>query len=99
MDAYVSVGATVNLRVYANSSFPPISYQWQLEGTNLPGATSPMLTLANITTAHAGHYVAWLTNSIGGFTNSRTAILTVDPTFTKITSPDVVQGSTDMYVP
>ena len=41
--------------------------------------------ITNVTVAHAGGYVAWITNASGGFTNTRTAMLTVDPTFTKIT--------------
>ena len=40
MDTNVSVGATVSFRVYANTTNPPMTYQWQHEGTNLPGATT-----------------------------------------------------------
>lgn len=84
MDTNVSVGATVTFVVVASSTNLPMSYQWLHEGTNLPGATSRMLVLSNLTLAHAGGYMAMVSNSIGAFTNSRTAILTVDPTFVKI---------------
>lgn len=81
MDTNVSVGATVSLLVVATTTNPPLTYQWLHEGTNLPGATSRMLVLSNLTVAHAGGYMAMVSNASGAFTNSRTAILTVDPTF------------------
>jgi len=93
MDTNASLGATVSFRVYANTSYPPLSYQWMHEGNILPGATSPTLVLANLTIADAGGYVAWVTNAGGGFTNSRTATLTVDPTFTKIMTGVIVTDS------
>ena len=90
MDTNVSVGATVSFVVYATTTNPPITRQWQHEGTNLPGATNATLVITNVTVAHAGGYVAWITNASGGFTNTRTAILTVDPTFTKIMTGVIV---------
>jgi len=81
----VSLGVPVSFRVFANSTNLPMTYQWQHEGTNLPAATNSLLVISNLTVAHAGGYVAWITNASGGFTNSRTAILAVDSTFTKIT--------------
>lgn len=90
MDTNVSVGATVNFRLNANSANLPMTYQWRYEGANLPGATNITLILTNVTVAHAGGYVAWITNAIGGYTNTRTATLTVDPTFVKITTGAIV---------
>ncbi len=93
MDTNVSVGATVRFVISVASTNFPLTYQWQHDGTNLPAATSSQLILANVAVAHAGGYVAWITNASGNFTNSRTAILTVDPTFVKImTGP----GGTDL---
>ena len=37
--------------------------------------------------------MAWVTNAIGGYTNTRTATLTVDPTFIKITAGAIVPDS------
>jgi len=90
MDTNVSVGASVRFLVYAGSTNTPVTYQWQHEGTNLPGAVGSILNIANVTVTNAGGYVAWVTNAIGGVTNTRTAILTVDPTFFKITSGAIV---------
>lgn len=50
----------------------------------MPGATNTTLVITNVTVAHAGSYVAWITNAGGGFTNTRTATLTVDPTFVRL---------------
>jgi hypothetical protein len=90
LNANASSGATVSFRVFANSTNPPMTYQWQHEGTNLLAATNAILVMTNLTVAHAGGYMAWITNASGGFTNTRTAMLTVDPTFTQITTGPLV---------
>jgi len=90
LDTNVSVGATVSFQVLATSANNPITRQWYHNGTNLLGATNTTLTITNVAVADAGGYMAWLTNAIGGFTNTRTAILTVDPTFTKIMTGVIV---------
>ncbi len=89
LDTNVSAGVSVTLQVNANTAYPPLSYQWQHEGTNLPSATNSILQITNVTVAHAGGYVAWASNVIGGFTNSRTALLTIDPTFTQVAGGDL----------
>jgi len=93
MDTNVSLGATVSFRVYATTTNGPLTYQWQHAGTNLPAATNNLLVLTNVTVADAGGYQATIWNASADFTNSRTAILTVDPTFTKITTGPVVAGN------
>jgi hypothetical protein len=86
LNTNASLGATVSFRVYVGSGYTPLTFLWQHEGTNLLAATNFTLVLSNLTIADAGGYTAWITNTIGGFTNSRTAILTVDTQFTKITA-------------
>jgi endonuclease/exonuclease/phosphatase family metal-dependent hydrolase len=68
-------GSTVAFTVTA-AGRPPLSYQWQFNGTNLAGATTTLLLLTNITLASAGNYVAVVTN-VAGATNSQPATLTV----------------------
>jgi len=53
-----------------------LAYQWRFMETNLPGATSSNLTLANIQPAQAGNYAAVVTNLVGAAT-SQVATLTV----------------------
>ncbi|HVM46874.1 MAG TPA: chitobiase/beta-hexosaminidase C-terminal domain-containing protein [Candidatus Acidoferrum sp.] len=43
----------------------PFSYQWQLNGTPLTGATGSTLTLTNCSLAQVGFYSALVTNSFG----------------------------------
>ena len=54
----------------------PFSYQWQFNGTNLPGATASFLFLRNVTTSQGGQYSVQIANSYGS-TNSATMTLTV----------------------
>lgn len=57
---------------------PAPNFQWQLNYTNLPGATAPTLALNNLTTNQAGTYSVVVTNSAGA-TNSSSAALIVTP--------------------
>jgi hypothetical protein len=85
-DASVSLGALVTFQVSATTTNPPLTFQWQHEGTNLDGATLITLRLTNVTELDAGAYQAIVWNAGGDSATSRVATLTVDSTFTKITS-------------
>lgn len=55
---------------------PPITLQWQHNGTNISGQTAATLTLANLQAGDAGSYTLFATNAFG--TNlSAAAMLTV----------------------
>jgi len=43
----------------------PLSYQWQQDGTNIIGATSPLLSLTNLSAIAASTYTVIVTNSLG----------------------------------
>ncbi|HZM06356.1 MAG TPA: hypothetical protein VFC44_25425 [Candidatus Saccharimonadales bacterium] len=43
----------------------PMSYQWQLDGINLPGATNADLTITNAQGKDTGQYRALVSNSVG----------------------------------
>ena len=60
------------------SGSPPLYYQWQFNGTNLPGATASTLPLTNLSTNQAGSYQVIVTNNYGSVT-SLVATLTVLP--------------------
>src|SRR5262249_30888387 len=55
---------------------PPLSYQWQLNGSVLPGATNAWLRLNNLQASDAGNYCVTVSNSFGGVT-SRVAALSL----------------------
>ena len=68
-------GGAASFNVVAGGS-APLGYQWQLDGTNLEGATSTSLVLTNVQLAQAGYYTALVANS-GGSVTSSVALLTV----------------------
>lgn len=55
---------------------PPLNYQWQFKGADLPGATSNVLTIGHASAADAGSYQVVVSNLYGRNTSS-VAVLTV----------------------
>ena len=49
----------------AASGTPPLSYQWNFDGTNISGATNTTLTLTNVQLSQAGNYAVLVTNLYG----------------------------------
>ena len=58
-------------------SYTPLSYQWQFDGSDLPGATSPSLTLPAVGLGSDGFYSVRVANSYGSVA-SAPARLSVD---------------------
>ena len=71
----VAVGGNTSFSVTASGA-TPISYQWQLGGAAITGATNTTLSLTNVQAAQAGNYTVIVTNSVASVT-STTAVLTV----------------------
>ena len=78
-DAAVVQGDDANFWVTANS-LSPLTYQWQCNSTNIPGAATNFYTVTNAQPADAGNYSVIVSNATGGVTSSN-AVLTV------VTSP------------
>ncbi|MBM4073659.1 MAG: hypothetical protein FJ271_32770, partial [Planctomycetes bacterium] len=90
----VVAGQTATFSVTATGT-PAPTYQWKKDGTEVSGATSATLSIANAQTANAGDYTVVVSNSAGSVT-SVAAKLTVNvpPSITK--QPEaktVVQGA------
>jgi hypothetical protein len=68
-------GQSVLFSVVASGT-APLNYQWNFNGSALPGATNDSVTLTNVQTAQAGNYTVVVTNSWGSIT-SAVATLTV----------------------
>ena len=64
---------------------PAPDFQWRLDGTNLPGATSATLVLNNLAADQAGTYSVVVTN-FAGATNSGAVTLIVAPTSLRVTN-------------
>lgn len=71
----VMAGTNVLLSVSVTGT-PYLSYQWQFQGSDIPGATSASLLLSNVQLEASGIYTVTVTNSAGG-TISDPATLTV----------------------
>src|SRR6266480_2509730 len=80
----VSLGASVTFRVTATGT-PPLSFQWLWNNRPAEAVTNSTFALTNIVLAQAGGYSVVVSND-GGAVTSAVAVLTVDPTFTKITT-------------
>jgi kumamolisin len=72
----VTAGATVTFTVVA-TGVPTPTYQWNLNGTAITGATSSSFTLYSVQTTSAGSYSVTVTNSAGSVI-SNIATLTVN---------------------
>jgi sugar lactone lactonase YvrE len=75
-------------------------YQWNLNGTNISGATNTTLVLTNVQFSQAGTYTVLVTNAYGSVLSSN-AVLTVNgiPPFitTQPTNQPVVVGGTATF--
>ena len=88
-----NAGATVLFAVGASGSL--LSYQWQFNGANLPGASTNPLQLDSVTTNNTGNYRVIITNALGSVT-SQVATLTVGGSPAILTQPQsqsVIQGN------
>lgn len=81
VDQTVTAGASVTFRGSAIGS-PAPTYQWQKNGTVLPGATSPTLTLPTAALTDAGRYTLTATNASGTSTASATLTVRAAPVIT-----------------
>ncbi len=73
----VSAHGTASFWVTA-TSLQPLSYQWLLNGTNIPGAMSSRLTITNAVPANLGAYSVVLRNQSGSVVSSN-AVLSMYP--------------------
>jgi hypothetical protein len=79
----VRSGTNVTFLVSVVSS-TPVSYQWQFNGADIPGATSSNLTIMNVQLSHDGQYSVRLSNGSGTY-QSDPANLTV------LAAPRIIQ--------
>jgi hypothetical protein len=97
----VNAGSSVVLAVVASGS-SALSYQWNLNGNPISGATGPTLSLSNVTAASGGTYSVDVTDGSGNETTSANAALTVSsvtssPISTQPMSQTIAMGSTVVF--
>ncbi|HEX7654033.1 MAG TPA: MBG domain-containing protein, partial [Verrucomicrobiae bacterium] len=88
----VAFGQTATFTYALTSGTPPLSYQWQLNGTNIVGATNSSYSIVNATTNSAGTYSVTVANYFGS-TNS-SASLTEIPATASLTLSGLIQTYT-----
>lgn len=71
----VNAGASITFSVAA-AAVPEPAYQWQVNGTPIPGATASTLSFSNVRSSDAGDYTVTVTNELGAVTSAK-ATLTV----------------------
>ena len=71
------VGNTISLSVEATGS-EPLSYQWRLDGTDIPGAISASLEFGAVTLAQAGRYSVRVSNPVGSVDSAGADVVLVD---------------------
>ena len=82
-DQTVCEGAPATFTIEADGT-PPLSFQWRLDGIDIPGAVEPTLLIEAVTVEDAGVYDVAVSNPCG-VVISNPARLTVD------TAPEIVQ--------
>ena len=72
--ARVTGGAGVSLTASADG-VGPLTYQWSLNGTFLPGATTATLTLPSLSSTDVGAYSVEVTNAAGSVASAATGVI------------------------
>lgn len=76
MNTTTTPNGSVTLSVSATGG--ALGYQWQLNGTNIAGATGASLTITNVSLANVGVYTVIVSNVAGNVTSSSATLANVD---------------------
>jgi hypothetical protein len=92
----IAAGSDVTFSITAIGTLP-LTYQWKLNGSDITGATTNVLTRPNAQSADSGSYTVSITNAAGGATSDE-AILTVNnpPFLAPVSNQTIHAGSTLM---
>lgn len=96
----IKAGSSLILSVAATGS-PTPTYQWQLNGAVVPGATAATLVLTDILASQAGNYNVVVTNPAGSAT-SKSATVVINDGFGRqlsLSTLGYVGAGTDILIP
>jgi len=74
----VALGYTLNLTILVSGT-DATTYQWQLDGSNINGATASVLSISSVSAANAGSYTCVVTNAAGTLTSSPASVIVSTP--------------------
>jgi len=97
MDQEICEGSDVTFSITASGT--ALSYQWRRNGTNLPGETTPILSITDALFGQSGNYDVLVYGMCDTLTSS-TAVLLVDPATAVLSSDEdtlVCEGSTVQF--
>ena len=72
------LGSNVSFTVAAGGT-SPFEYQWQKDGSDIPGATSETLSLSGVQDADAGTYTVVVSNAAGSAASSSASLTVITP--------------------
>lgn len=75
-DSSALAGETIRLLASLSGS-GPLTYQWSKDGTEIPGATSPMLELAHLSSAEEGNYTLQVNGPNGQTLTSAPVVVSI----------------------
>jgi hypothetical protein len=78
----------------------PFSYQWELDGIDLPGETNSVLALASVQSSDAGAYSVVVSNAFGVLTSVPAALTTADAPPRIVVQPEsqpLLRGQTVVF--
>jgi len=96
--ALVYAGSNSTITVSAIGA-PPLTYQWRKNGTNIVGATTPVLALSGIGTADAGLYSAVVSHAASNATSSNATLNVFAPLGGGLMDISVGSSPTLRFVP
>ena len=82
-DQSVLVGSNANFQAEVIGT-PPLTYQWQRDGTNLPGALSAALSFTNVRTADSATYQLFVSNAFGSVTSAVARLTVREPLLVQV---------------
>jgi hypothetical protein len=90
-------GSNITFTVSAGGT-PPLRYQWQFNGADIPGAIASSLSLTNVSIDRSGVYSLTISNAYGVASTNLTFVVLVRPAFVlQPQSQTVLEGGTAVF--